>query len=95
MSTDSPGKPRRVDSVIINDDPEAPSILNPMTGDIYVTNPVGKHIMEVADGTKTVDEIISSVLVEFKGAPADAVGRDVQVFVRDGIEKGILSWQTP
>lgn len=94
MSIDMSSRPKRVDSIIINDDPEAPSLLNPMTGDIFVTNPVGKHIMEVADGSKTVDEIISSVLEEFQGAPDDLVRNDVQAFVRDGIEKGILVWQT-
>ena len=90
MSTETENKPKRADMVIINDDPEAPSILNPITGDIYVTNPVGKHIMEVADGSKTTSEIIASVLDAFKGAPAEMVERDVQTFVRDGIEKGIL-----
>lgn len=95
MSTDASPRPKRVDTVIINDDPEAPSILNPVTGDIYVTNPVGKHIMDVADGSRTIDEIIASVLDEFNGAPADLVQNDVQMFVRDGVEKGILTWQTP
>lgn len=95
MSTDTPSKPKRADMVIINDDPEAPSILNPITGDIYVTNPVGKHIMDVADGNRTIDEIILSVLDAFKGAPRDVVERDVFTFVRDGIEKGILIEQMP
>lgn len=95
MSISTTGKPKRVDSIIINDDPEAPSLLNPMTGDIYVTNEVGKHIMEVADGSKTVEEIVSSVLSEFTGAPADLVARDVHTFVTDGLEKGILVWSSP
>jgi hypothetical protein len=84
-----------VDTVVINDDPEAPSILNPTTGDIFVTNPVGRYIMEVADGSKTVDQVIASVMGQFKGATAEVVGRDVHAFIREGIARGILVWRTP
>ncbi len=95
MSAEKPANPKRVDAVVINDDPEAPSLLNPLTGDVYVTNSVGKRIMEVADGSKTIDEIVALLCQEFMGAPADVVGRDVQTFVRDGITKGILVWKEP
>ena len=40
-------KPKKLDLLIVNDEPDAPSILNPMSGQIFITNQVGKRIMEL------------------------------------------------
>lgn len=86
----SEGNVKRVDIVIVNDDAEAPSFLNPMTAEIFVTNAVGKFIFEQADGQTSTDEIVKAVMSSFKGAPEDVVRGEVETFVRDGLKKGIL-----
>lgn len=94
MSVTASSKPKRVESVIINDDAEAPSLLNPMTGEIFVTNAVGKHIMELADGEKDVAQIVATLNDRFKGAPEDTIRKDALAFLEDGEKRGLISWQS-
>ncbi len=89
----SQGKPQRVESVIINDDAEAPSLLNPMTGEIFVTNKVGQQIFELADGTATVDEIVKAVAERFEGASVDVIKNDALAFFDNATNRGLVTWQ--
>lgn len=85
-------KPKRNEAIIVNDDPEAPSLLNPLNGEIYVTNRIGQRIFELADGESTQESIVSQILEQFRGAPAETVRRDVEVFLNNGAEKGLIEW---
>src|SRR5215211_4561809 len=61
--------PKRLETLIINDDDEqAPVLLNPLTGQMLITNPVGKRIVELADGTRDLDAIATQIVSEFRGA---------------------------
>ena len=54
MSIATSAKPRKIEVLIVNDEVETPSFLNPMSGQIFVTNPVGKRLMELADGSRNL-----------------------------------------
>lgn len=86
------GHPKKLDVLIINDEAETPSLLNPMSGQIFVTNRVGKRIMELADGSRDLNEIVAEVTRQFKGAPQAAVKEDADKFLREATEKGLVSW---
>ena len=86
------GNPKRIEMLIINDEVETPSFLNPMTGQILVSNPVGKRIIELADGRRSVDDITDEISREFKGAPRARVRDDVVAFVTESAHKGLLTW---
>ncbi|MEO1084187.1 MAG: PqqD family protein [Acidobacteriota bacterium] len=93
MQVSVTGKPQRLDSVIINDDSEAPSLLNPMTGEIFVTNPVGRHIFGLADGAMTIEEVVDAVAEQFDGASKDVIRNDALAFFDNATNRGLVTWQ--
>lgn len=92
MAADDAARPRRNEMVVINDDLETPSLLDPVEGKIFITNRVGKRIMELADGTRTVDQITDGVIERFTGAQREVVRREVEAFLGDGEKRGLVSW---
>jgi hypothetical protein len=90
--SESRGNPRKVDTLIVNDDDEAPSLLNPMTGQILLTNKVGKRIIELSDGSRDVASIGRQILQEFHGASASDVSQHVDKFLEAGTQKGLVTW---
>jgi hypothetical protein len=81
--------------LIINDEADAPSFLNPMSGQIFVTNRVGKKIMQLADGTLDFDAIVDAVTREFKGVSRELAARDTDAFLALSTEKGLITWIHP
>lgn len=94
MGNDS-GIPKRSGTVIINDDGEVPSLLDPTTGRILILNNVAKRIVELADGSHTVGAIIEEVSREFRGAEQHDVAGQVTQFLAEGTEKGVIEWTSP
>ena len=86
------GNPQRVETVIINDETEEPSLLNAATGQILITNTVGKRIIELADGSRDVDSIVASIVDEFTGAETAKVLAHAQTFLTESTQKGIVAW---
>jgi hypothetical protein len=86
------GRPKRAEMVVINDDLETPSLLNPVEGKIFVTNRVGKRIMELADGTRTVDDIVEQIFREFRGTQKEVISNEVQAFLKESGEKWLITW---
>jgi Coenzyme PQQ synthesis protein D (PqqD) len=86
------GNPRRQDFLVINDEDQTPSLLNPMSGQVFITNRVGKQVIELADGDRTVDAIVDAIARSFIGASADVVRQDVTAFLEESTEKGLISW---
>lgn len=84
--------PKKVDVLIVNDEADTPSLLNPMSGQIFVTNPVGKRVIELADGAQSVEDITTQITREFKGTSRDSVRRDISGFLRESTEKGLITW---
>lgn len=89
---DHPGNPKKLDVLIVNDDEEAPSLLNPLTGQMLITNQVGKRIVELADGSRDVAAIARRITKEFRGAQEPEVLRHVEVFLAEGARKGVVTW---
>lgn len=84
--------PKKIDELVVNDDGEAPSLLNPMNGQILITNQVGKRIIELADGSRSVDAIAEEVAQEFRGAEKSEILEHAQAFLSESAEKGIVTW---
>lgn len=90
--SENQGKPRKIDALVINDDAEAPSLLNPLTGQMLITNLVGKRIIELADGSRDVNAIARQVSAEFHGAQESQVVQHAETFLAEGTRKGIVTW---
>jgi hypothetical protein len=86
------GNPKKLDVLIVNDDEEAPSLLNPLTGQMLITNQVGKRIVELADGSRDVTAIARQIVKEFRGARETEVLQHVEVFLAEGARKGVVTW---
>lgn len=86
------GNPRRVDTLVINEDVEAPSLLDPTTGKILITNSVGKRIIELSDGSRDVGSIAQQLAREFRGPGEDQIAQHVETFLAASEKKGIVTW---
>jgi len=64
-------------------------ILTPEDGMLHNLNPVATRIFELANGKRTVKDIIKRVLEEFQ-ADEKAVTRDVPDFIDDLLHKKML-----
>ena len=53
-------------------------------------NPVGSRVWELIDGRRSVDEIVEVVVREFDVTHEQAA-RDVQAFVRELLDKGLVT----
>jgi hypothetical protein len=87
-----PGNPKKLDVLIVNDDEEAPSLLNPLTGQMLITNQVGKRIVELADGSRDVGTIARRIVKEFRGAREPEVLQHVEIFLAEGARRGVVTW---
>lgn len=92
METQTTARPKRDETLVINDEYEVPSLLHPMTGKIFVTNRVGARVIALADGSATVEEITDRILEQFRGAEREVVHREVTVFLDEGARKGLITW---
>jgi hypothetical protein len=92
MVENNRGKPKRLDVLIINRDPEAPSLLNPTSGQIFITNQVGSRIMELSDGRLAVPAIVDELTRQFHGVSRETLIRDTEEFLEDSASKGLITW---
>ena len=86
------GNPKRLDVLVVNDDEDAPSLLNPLTGQMLITNQVGKRIVELADGSRDLQAIAKQIVEEFRGAREPDVLQHLEVFLAEGARKGVMTW---
>ncbi len=66
-------------------------ILSPSENMVRMLNPVGSRIWELADGTRTVDEIATVLTTEFDVAYPEA-RQSTEEFVDVLVAKGLLTW---
>ncbi|RIH90703.1 Coenzyme PQQ synthesis protein D [Calidithermus terrae] len=75
-------RPTLIEHAVINEDESgAITVLNPVTGKVFVINDVGRRVLELSDGNRSLEQIIVAVCEEFAQADPDLVRRDVQDFV--------------
>lgn len=60
---------------------------------LHTLNPVGTRVWELAQSA-SLSSIVSTIAEEYAVEPADA-RRDVEAFVRDMLERGMLEVVTP
>jgi hypothetical protein len=86
--------PVRLEGLVVNDDDVTPTLLNPLNGHIYVTNKVGKRVIEMCDGKRTVENIVRSIATEFGGATPEAIQADVDEFLEFALKNGVITWRS-
>lgn len=79
-------------SVQWNRDVDRMLIFSSETGEFLETDMVGARIVELANGKRTIEEVVSIIRKEFKDCPDNAVlVSDILKFVDNCVGKGILS----
>ena len=88
----APAIPERAASLIVNDETEEPSLLNAATGQILITNSVGRRILELSDGSRDLEAIASVIAGEYTGAERGRVLEHTRAFLAESAAKGIVTW---
>ena len=65
-------------------------VVLPEKGEVKVLNEVGAQIWMLADGTRSVREIVAAVCAEFEAAP-DVVEADTLKFLAELQQKGLIT----
>lgn len=66
-------------------------VISPAENLVRMFNPVGSRIWELADGTRTLDQIAATLAAEYEIDEAHA-RRSVEAFVAELSDKGLLAW---
>lgn len=74
---DRSSRPRRRDAVLSNDAGDTVILLQSETGEYFSLDEVGGRIWELADGTRTVEEITRALVDEFD-APLETIDTDAR-----------------
>lgn len=88
MSTDQ--WPRMDTAAVVTQDSSSTTVLNPISGRIFVINDVGKRILELSDGTRTIDQIAAEITTEFHGAQVSETLRDVGEFLEGCVDASLV-----
>jgi hypothetical protein len=65
------------------------AVITPQDSTLHTFNGVGTRILELADGTRTLRQIVDTIVAEFD-VPADVAAQDADVFVSELVRKGVL-----
>lgn len=90
--SDSPGNPKTIDTLVISDDEETPSLSDPTSGRLLITNQVGKRVIELSDGSRDVSRLTDHIFEEFEGATRDEIRRHILHFLNECVRKGLVVW---
>lgn len=66
-------------------------LIDPAQNKVRMLNPVGSRIWELADGSRTLAEIIDTLVAEFEVEPAQAAA-SVRAFVEELVARELLTW---
>ncbi len=82
-------RPKRVKDIIARDVDEETVLITPDASRALVLNAVGGAVLDLCDGTRTVEEIVDFVCKNVAGADAE-VHKDVAALVAQLIEAGVV-----
>lgn len=66
-------------------------IISPAENMVRMLNPVGSRIWELANGTRTLDQIAAALTEEYD-VDLDHARRSVEAFVEELASRGLLTW---
>lgn len=82
-------RPKRVKDIITRDVVEETVLITPDASQALVLNAVGGAVLDLCDGTRTIDEIVDFICDNVAGAGAE-VHEDVATLVAQLIEAGVV-----
>jgi hypothetical protein len=67
-------------------------LFNPETGEIKVANPTAFFIWQLCDGTRTKADVLRALEEEFEGVDRDVLEKDLDTFIQDLENQGLMSY---
>jgi Coenzyme PQQ synthesis protein D (PqqD) len=86
---DRDSRPCRSEAVLSNSAGDAVILLHSETGEYFSLDEVGGRIWELADGTRTLDDITRALLDEFD-APRETIDTDARSLLRELARERLL-----
>jgi methyltransferase-like protein len=83
-------RPKRHADVRYSIVPEGALVVHHSRGELKTLNPVGGFILDLLDGTRTVEQVVERVVEEFQVERADAE-RDAKAFLEELYNQEIVS----
>lgn len=68
------------------------ALLTRADGRVFITNDVGRAVLELCDGTHSAASIVNALAATFDGTPHAQIERDVHEFLTLACGKGVLQW---
>lgn len=84
------GLPVLAPTVVVDEQDATISVLETESGRLMLTNKVGHSILNVCDGTRTVDEIAKAIAQLFPDVAPGTVREDVVEFLAHARAKGVV-----
>jgi radical SAM protein with 4Fe4S-binding SPASM domain len=82
--------PRRVEGLVVHAGEGTWALSAPGSNATVLTNRVGWRIMDLADGSHSVAQIVEALAAEFRGADSARLRNHIAAFLEDGVKKGLI-----
>jgi hypothetical protein len=90
MVPDRSFKPRIKRDAVIRQEDDGAFIFDPITDELFAVNETGLLVLEQIDGKRALSGIIDAVAAHFSDVDEQAVGRDVETFVQELLNRGLI-----
>ncbi|MEA3335294.1 MAG: PqqD family protein [Chloroflexota bacterium] len=84
-------RPIRTDDMAFRVFGDEAVVISPAESKVRMLNSPASRIWQLADGTRTIDEIATAVTLEYD-VDLPAARKDVSRFVEELVDKGLLKW---
>ncbi len=81
---------RNPDVGLREEDEDGGLLFNPDTNQVQVVNTTGLFIWKLCDGSRDLKALVSAMLEEFEGAPADEMEKDAREFIDAMVQSGFI-----
>jgi len=90
MAPDRSFIPRIKRETVIRQEDDGAFIFDPVTDELSAVNETGLLVLKQIDGKRTLADIINTVAAEFSHVGPDEIGRDVELFIEQLVNRGLI-----
>jgi len=87
---ESTGVPKVASGWSLHGESDMSDLMHKETGRIFVVNRVGRRVIEMCDGRRTVADIVQGLTREFNKVSVERVSRDVHRFLEEASKRGLI-----
>lgn len=93
MTVTKSAYPRRVEPLTVEQQGEGVYVvILAGKGKLFITNATGRRVLDLCDGTKTLEEIVDLMHSEYPGVDRAQIQSDVEKWLEVASAKGVIEW---